>query len=197
MKNGSIRNITKKLLSDNWYTLYKFIFEYQKEDGDWERQEREVYDCGDASAILLYNVEKQTVILTRQFRMPTYQNENEQGDGMQIEVCAGLLDGDTPEYCSKKEALEETGYKLDNVTKIFDSYMVPGTVMQKVHFFIAPYSDAQKVAKGGGAEDESENIEILEYNFDKAFNMIETGEINDAKTIMLLQHAKIINLFKY
>ncbi|MBU2997897.1 NUDIX domain-containing protein [Cellulophaga baltica] len=196
MKNGNLRNITKKLLSDNWYKLYKYIFEYQREDGEWEKQEREVYDCGDAAATLLYNVEKQTVILTRQFRMPTYQNENQQGDGMQIEVCAGLLEGDAPDYCSKKEALEETGYKLDTVTKIFDSYMVPGTVMQKVHFFIASYTEAQKVTKGGGADDETENIEVLEYSFDKAFAMIASGEIKDAKTVMLLQHAKIVNLFE-
>ncbi|WP_298481139.1 NUDIX domain-containing protein [uncultured Maribacter sp.] len=194
MKYGKIKNITKKLLSDNWYTLNKFIFDYQREDGIWEKQEREVYDCGDAAAILLYNKNKRTVILTKQFRMPTFQNESESGDGMLVEVCAGLLDGDTPEVCIKKEALEETGYKLDTVTKVFESFMIPGTVMQKVHFFIAPYEENQKIGEGGGAEYETENIEVLEIPFEQAFNMIGNGEIKDGKSIMLLQHAKIEEL---
>tara|TARA_R110000796_G_scaffold35017_3_gene90091 strand:+ start:57568 stop:58185 length:618 start_codon:yes stop_codon:yes gene_type:complete len=194
LKNGKIKNATKSLLSDNWYRLYKYIFEYQKEDNSWEKQEREVYDCGNAAAILLYNVEKKTIILTRQFRMPTFQNENE--TGMLIEVCAGLLDGDLPEDCIKKETLEETGYLLNNVKPVFESYMVPGTVMQKVHFFIGSYDETMKVSSGGGAEHETENIEVLEYAFDHAFQMIANGEIKDAKTIMLLQYAKINELFK-
>lgn len=194
MKYGKVRKVTKKLLSDNWYTLNKFIFEYQREDSTWENQEREVYDCGDAAAILLYNTNKQTVILTKQFRMPAYQNASETGNGMLVEVCAGLLDGDTPEVCIKKETLEETGYKINSVTKVFQSFMVPGTVMQKVHFFVAEYSDNQKISEGGGADYETENIEVLELNFDAAFAMIASGEIKDGKTIMLLQHFKINQL---
>lgn len=197
MKYGKVKNLTKKLLSDNWYTLNKFVFDYQREDSTWENQEREVYDCGDAAAILLYNRDKQTVILTKQFRMPAYQNESETSDGMLVEVCAGLLDGDTPEVCIKKETLEETGYKIETVTKVFESFMVPGTVMQKVHFFVAEYDRNQKAGKGGGADHETENIEVLELNFDAAFAMIASGEIKDGKTIMLLQHAQINELLKF
>ena len=193
MKNGKVKDIKKKLLSNNWYTLNKFTFDYQKEDDTWEEQEREVYNCGDAIAILLYNQENKTVVLTKQFRMPVYQNE--EGSGMMVEVCAGLLDGDTPEVCAKKEALEETGYRLTEVEKIFEAYMVPGTVTQKVHFFIAKYNKAMRVSLGGGSENETENIEVLEYPFETAYKMIKTGEIIDAKSIMLLQQAKLNGLF--
>ena len=193
MKKAPIRNVKKELLSDNWYTLNKFTFDYEKEDGELERQEREVYNCGDAIAILLYNEENKTVILTKQFRMPVHQNEKT--TGMMIEVCAGLLDGDTPEVCAKKETLEETGYHLEKVEKIYEAYMVPGTVMQKVHYFLAKYTPEMRVTLGGGADYETENIEVLELPFETAFNMIETGEIIDGKTIMLLQHAKINKLF--
>jgi len=193
MKKAPIRNVKKELLSDNWYTLHKFTFDYEKEDGELERQEREVYNCGDAIAILLYNEENKTVILTKQFRMPVHQNEK--ATGMMIEVCAGLLDGDTPEVCAKKETLEETGYRLEEVEKIFEAYMVPGTVMQKVHYFVAKYTNEMRVTLGGGADYETENIEVLEFSFETAFKMIKTGEIKDAKTIMLLQYAKINGLF--
>jgi len=192
MKYGEVKNIVKKVLSTNWYTLNKFSFEYQKEDGDWEKQEREVYDCGDAAAILLYNPKKQTVILTKQFRMPVFQNDST--DGMMVEVCAGLLDGDTPEVCIKKEVLEETGYKIDAVEKVFESFMIPGTVMQKVHFFMAEYTEEQKVTEGGGAAYETENIEVLEVPFTKAFNWISSGAIKDGKSVMLLQHAKLMGV---
>ena len=196
MKYGSIKNLVKYLLSDNWYTLNKFIFEYQREDSTWEKQEREVYDCGDAAAVLLYNKEKQTVILTKQFRMPVFQNETGANDGLMVEVCAGLLDGDMPEVCIKKEILEETGYKINHVTKVFESFMIPGTVMQNVHFFVAEYSQNQKIAEGGGAEYETENIEVLELDFTKVYNWIAKGEIKDGKTIMLLQYARIENLLE-
>ncbi len=126
MKNGRIKNIEKEALSDNWYTLNNYSFEYKKEDGSWETQRRESYDCGDGAAILLYNSEMKTVVLTRQFRIPTYVNGNE--DGMMIEVCAGLLDGLSPEDCIKKEALEETGYKINEVQQVMVTYMCPGSV---------------------------------------------------------------------
>ncbi|MDL5512329.1 GDP-mannose pyrophosphatase NudK [Arenibacter sp. M-2] len=193
MKNGKVKNINKELLSDNWYRLEKLTFEYQKEDGSWETQSREAYDRGNGAAILLYNKKKKTVILTRQFRMPTYINGND--SGMMIEVCAGLLDGDHPEDCIKKETEEETGYKLDKVEKVFESYMSPGSVTEILHFFIGSYDEKMKIGEGGGSQEETENIEVLELDFGKAMEMIYTGEIKDAKTIMLLQYAKINGLF--
>ena len=193
MEKAPIRNVKKELLSDNQYTLNKFTFEYEKEDGELEKQEREVYDCGDAIAILLYNKENKTVILTKQFRIPVHHNEK--GTGMMIEVCAGLLDGDTPEVCAKKETLEETGYQVNKVEKIFEAYMVPGSVTQKVHFFIAEYTPEMRITLGGGSEYETENIEVMECTFEAALRMIETGEIKDGKTIMLLQYVKINSIF--
>jgi nudix-type nucleoside diphosphatase (YffH/AdpP family) len=193
MKNGRVRNIKRQLLSDNWYTLNKITFEYEREDGSWEAQSREAYDRGNGAAILLYNKKKMTVILTQQFRMPTYLNGND--SGMMIEVCAGLLDGDHPEDCIKKETEEETGYKLDKVEKVFESYMSPGSVTENLYFFIGSYEEKMKISDGGGARTETENIEVLELDFEKAMDMIRTGEIKDAKTIMLLQYAKINRLF--
>ncbi len=192
MKNGKVKNIKTDLLSDNWYTLNKITFDYQKEDGSWETQIREAYDRGNGAAILLYNPKKGNVVLTRQFRMPTYVNGNE--DGMMIEVCAGLLDGDHPVDCIKKEVEEETGYKIENVKKVFESYMSPGSVTEILHLFIGEYAADMKISEGGGAEDESENIEVLEMDFSEALKMIQTGEIRDAKTIMLLQYAQINRL---
>lgn len=193
MKSNKVRNINRELLSDNWYKLEKISFDYQKSDGNWETQSREAYDRGNGAAILLYNKRKATVILTKQFRMPTYINGND--SGMMIEVCAGLLDGDHPEDCIKKETEEETGYKLDHVEKVFESYMSPGSVTEILHFFIGSYEEKMKVSDGGGAEEETENIEVLELPFDKALAMMASGEIKDAKTIMLLQYAKIKGLF--
>jgi len=192
MPNSRIRNIKKQLLSDNWYTLNKFSFEYQKDDGGWEEQHREAYDRGNGAAILLYNRKKGTVILTRQFRMPTYVNGNE--DGMMIEACAGLLDGDNPEDCIRKETEEETGYKIENVERVFKTYMSPGSVTEILYLFIGEYEDRMKVGEGGGAEHETENIEVLEISFEKTLQMIASGEINDAKTIMLLQYAAMQRL---
>lgn len=191
--NSKIMNIEKKLLSDNWYTLNKYSFEYQKSNGEWERQEREAYDRGNGSTILLYNSSKGTVILTRQFRLPTYVNGN--ADGMLIETCAGLLDENNAVDCIKKEAEEETGYKIDKVKKIFEAYMSPGSVTEILYFFVAEYSDSMKVSSGGGLEHEQENIEVLELNFNDAYAMIGSGEIKDGKTIMLLQYAKLNQLF--
>ncbi len=187
-----VKNIEKILLSDNWYTLNKYSFDYQKPDGEWEGQEREVYDRGNGSTILLYNTQKASVILTRQFRLPTFVNGN--ASGMLVETCAGLLDRDNAEDCVKKEAEEETGYKIQKVKKIFESYMSPGSVTEILYFFVAEYSDAMKVSDGGGLAHEQENIEVLELDFNDAYAMIDTGEIMDGKTIMLLQYAKLNNL---
>ena len=181
-----------QLLSDNWGILTKVTYEYRNKSGELETHVREIYDRGNGSTILLYNKKQRTVILTRQFRLPTFLNGNP--NGMVIEACAGLLEGDTPENCAKKEALEETGYQLTKVRKIFESYMTPGADTEMLHFFVAEYTDAMKVTEGGGLDHEQEHIEVLELDFDKAFAMIETGDIKDAKTIMLLQYAKITSL---
>jgi len=192
MNNPRIRNLKTELLSDNWYTLRKVTFDYQKSNGEWETQSREAYDRGNGATILLYNRQQQTVVLTQQFRLPTYVNGND--SGMLIEACAGLLDEDNAEDCIKKETEEETGYRITKVQKIFESYMSPGSVTEVVYFFVAEYHKDMKVNAGGGLEHEQENIEVLELNFDEAFNMIYTGAIKDGKTIMLLQYAKIHNL---
>lgn len=192
MNNDRIKITETELLSDNWYVLNKVTFDYQKDDGEWETQQREAYDRGNGAAILLYNQQKGTIILTRQFRLPTYINGNE--DGMMIEVCAGILDKDKPEDCIRKETREETGYNVSKVKKVFESYMSPGSVTEILYFFVAEYTDEMKVAAGGGLAEEQENIEVLELSFMKAIEMMSNGEIKDAKTIMLLQYAQIHKL---
>lgn len=190
--NGKIRNMEVSVLSEDWATLQKVKFEYLNKDNNWEKQTREVYDRGNGAVVLLYNLERQTVVLTEQFRMATYLNKNE--NGMMIEACAGMLDENDPETAIKKEIEEETGYQLDKVEKIFECYMSPGAVTEILHFFIAPYSEKEKVSEGGGAEEETENIRVLEHTFPETLEMIKTGKIKDAKTILLLQYAQI-NLF--
>jgi GDP-mannose pyrophosphatase NudK len=187
-----VKNINIEVLSNNWYTLKKVTFEYLKKDGTWQIQYREAYDRGNGAAILLYNTESKTVILTRQFRMPSYLNGNE--SGMLIEACAGLLDEHDPEECIRRETEEETGYKVRDVKKVFEAYMSPGSVTEIVYHFVAEYSKDMKITEGGGLEHEQEDIEVLEIPFEKAYSMIETGEIRDGKTILLLQYAKINNL---
>lgn len=178
-----------EILSNNWYTLNKVTFNIQKKDGTFEQQSREAYDRGNGAVILLYNKDSQTVILTRQFRLPTFINGNE--SGMMIEACAGLLDNDNPEECIRRETEEETGYKISHIEKIFEAYMSPGSVTEILHFFIAEYTTEMKTGEGGGLDDEGENIEVLEFDFERALEMIDSGEIKDAKTIMLLQHIRI------
>ncbi|MCF2499852.1 GDP-mannose pyrophosphatase NudK [Dyadobacter chenhuakuii] len=192
MKNDRVRITSDEVLSNNWYTLKKYTFDYQRADGQWEKQSREAYDRGNGAVILLYNREKQTVLLTRQFRIPTYVNGNE--TGMLIEACAGLLDRDNPEDCIRRETEEETGYKINFVEKIFEAYMSPGSVTEILYFFVAEYSEDMKVSDGGGSAQEQENIEVLELPFGKALDMVKSGEIKDAKTIMLLQHAQLTQL---
>ena len=192
MTNPEIKIKETKLLSDNWYILNKVTFDYQKNDQSWITQQREVYDRGNGAAILLYNKAKRTIILTRQFRLPTYLNGNK--NGMLIEVCAGLLDQDEPEQCIIRETEEETGYRISKVQKIMETYMSPGAITEILYLFVGEYDDSMKVSDGGGLEHEQENIEVLEMSFDETYAMIETGELKDAKTIMLLQYAKINNL---
>lgn len=187
-----IRNLQTTVLSDNWYTLRKVTYDFLGRDGKWQAQSREAYDRGNGATILLYNKANQTVILTRQFRMPTYLNGN--ADGYLIETCAGLLDKDNPEDCIRKETEEETGYKITSVQKAFEAYMSPGSVTEILYFFTAEYTKDMKVSDGGGLAEETEHIEVLELPFTEALQMLKTGEIKDAKTMMLLQYAQINGL---
>jgi GDP-mannose pyrophosphatase NudK len=192
MPNNNVKIIKTEILSDNWYTLRKVTYDFLKKDGTWQTQSREAYDRGNGAVILLYNKELKTVILTRQFRLPTFINGNE--TGMLIEACAGLLDKDNPEDCIRRETEEETGYKISEVKKVFEAYMSPGSVTEMLYFFIAEYAQFMKITDGGGIAHEQEDIEVLELPVDDAMQMIETGEIKDAKTIMLLQYIKLKNL---
>lgn len=189
---NDIRILESKVLSDNWYILTKITYEYTKKDGTKHIQSRETYNRGNGAVILLYNTRQKTVILTKQFRLPTYINGNK--TGMLIEACAGLLDKDNAEDCIRRETEEETGYKITEVRKIFEAYMSPGSVTEILHFFIAEYTKEMKVGEGGGVEQEEENIEVLELDFDNAMKMTEQGEIKDGKTIMLLQYIKLNNI---
>jgi GDP-mannose pyrophosphatase NudK len=189
---NNVKVLKTEILSDNWYILKKLTYEYTKKDGSVQTQTREAYDRGNGATILLYNSAQGTVILTRQFRLPTYINGN--NDGMLIEACAGLLDKDNPEDCIRRETEEETGYKIKDVRKVFEAYMSPGSVTEILYFFIAEYSKEMKVADGGGVEHEEENIEVMEIGIDKAMAMVQTGEIKDGKTIMLLQYVKLNQL---
>lgn len=192
MNNPKVKIIGIKNLSNAHYKLDKVDFEYQTNNGNWQTQSRECYDRGDGAAILLYNPTKKTVILIKQFRIPSYLNGN--ATGMMIEVCAGMLDKDNPEECIIKEVEEETGFKISNPKKVFELYSTPGAVTEKIHYFIAEYSDDMKISEGGGLEEEHEEIEVLEINFETALSMVSKGEINDAKTVVLLQYAKLNNL---
>lgn len=192
MHNTNVQIEKTEILSDNWYTLKKVTFSIQKKDGSFQQQSREAYDRGNGAAILLYDKSTGNVILTRQFRLPTYINGN--SSGMMIEACAGLLDNDNPEECIKRETEEETGYKISHVEKIFEAYMSPGSVTEILHFFIGEYSEEMKVNDGGGLDDEGEDIEVLELSFEEALQMIEAGAIKDAKTIMLLQYLRLKNI---
>ena len=189
---NNIKILQNEILSDNWYTLKKITYEYLQSDGTWKKQTREAYDRGNGATILLYNKEQKTVILTKQFRLPTFINGNT--SGMLIEACAGLLDRDNPEDCIRRETEEETGYKISDVHKIFEAYMSPGSVTEMLYFFVAEYSASMKVHEGGGIEHEQENIEVLELPFSEAIHMVKNGDIRDAKTIMLLQYAQINEL---
>ena len=187
-----VKIISTEILSNNWYILNKVTYEYRKKDGSVLLQSREAYDRGNGATILLYNQQQRTVILTRQFRIPTYVNGNE--TGMLIETCAGLLDKDNPEDCIRRETEEETGYQITDVRKVYEAYMSPGSVTELVYFFIAAYEASMKVNEGGGVAHEEENIEVLELNIDEAIAMVANGAIKDGKTIILLQYLKLNGL---
>ncbi|QEM90498.1 GDP-mannose pyrophosphatase NudK [Kosakonia radicincitans] len=182
-----INVIKDKILSENYFVLRNITYELTRSNGEVIRHKREVYDRGNGATILLYNRDKKSVLLIRQFRVATWVNGNE--DGRLIESCAGLLDDDEPEVCIRKEAIEETGYQVGEVRKVFELYMSPGGVTELVHFFIAEYGDAQRVNNGGGVEDE--DIEVLEFPFSQALEMVASGEIRDGKAVILLQYLKL------
>lgn len=200
-KRADVRIIDSETLSDNWYNLKKYTFDLQRRDGEWQRQQREVYDRGNGATILLYNREKKTVILTRQFRFPVFINGHE--DDL-IEAAAGLLDNMDPESRIKAEAEEETGFQVSSVQKIFEAYMSPGSVTEKLYFYLAEYQPQDRTGAGGGIKAEGEDIDVLEMTLEEALRGIETGKIVDGKPsccfiILLLKalcrpRVKILNL---
>lgn len=181
-----VRVIESRVLSDDWYLLKKTVFEFRRADGSWQRQQRETYDRGNGATLLLYQPTSRRVVLTRQFRFPAFVNGH---DGMLVEAPAGLLDQATPEQRIRAEVEEETGYRVGEVRKVFEAFMSPGSVTEKLFFFIAEYDAASKVGAGGGIEAEGEDIEVIELPFEEALAMIRRGDIVDGKTIMLLQYA--------
>ncbi|GAB3605237.1 NUDIX domain-containing protein [Conyzicola nivalis] len=185
--NPRVRVTDVRLLSDNWYRLHTTTFDLQGDDGSWSTQSRETYDRGNGATILLYDVDRRTVLLTSQFRYPAYINGHP--GGMLIETAAGLLDDDDPETAIRREAIEETGHRVGEVTHVFDAFMSPGSVTERLHFYAAPYDAGTREHAGGGLADEGEHIDLVELGIDEALAMIDGGEIIDAKTIMLLQWA--------
>ncbi|RJF57761.1 GDP-mannose pyrophosphatase [Serratia inhibens] len=179
-----VRILETRVLSDDWYLLKKTTFDFLRRDGVWQRQSRETYDRGDGATILLFNRQAQKVVLTRQFRFPVFVNGH---DGMLIEAAAGLLDNASPEERIRAEAEEETGYRVQNVQKVFEAYMSPGSVTEKLHFFVGEYTAGNRVSEGGGVVAEGEDLEVIEMSLADALHAIRQGIIVDAKTIMLLQ----------
>ncbi len=186
-----VRVTNDRVLSRQRYTLKSVTFEWRRADGEWQTLTREVYDRGNAAAILPYNLAQRTVVLVRQFRFPPYINGY---DGLLIEVATGMLDDLQPDMRIRAEAEEETGYRLHDVHKVFEAFMSPGAVTEKIHFFVAEYEPGMRIGEGGGLAHEGEDIEVLELPIDDALAMIADGRIVDAKTIMLLQYAAL-NIF--
>ncbi|MBK1685216.1 GDP-mannose pyrophosphatase NudK [Rhodoferax fermentans] len=186
-----VRLLDAQVLSKDWYVLRKITFELRRRDGHWQRQSREAYDRGNGAALLLFDPRRSTVVLTRQFRLPTLINGN--ADGYLIEACAGLLDGDDPETCIRREAEEETGYQIRAPRKVFEAYMSPGSVTEKLHFFVADYRAEDRLHAGGGKADEGEDIEVIEMPLAEALDAIRSGQIQDGKTILLLQHVALMD----
>ena len=190
--NPRVRVTAEHLLCDDWGILKKTTFDYLRADGNWQTQSRETYDRGHGAALLLFNPQRRSVVLTRQFRLPVFVSGNH--DGNLIEACAGLLDGDDPLTCIQREAEEETGFAVRAPRKLFEAYMSPGSVTEKLHFFMAHYEASDRRNAGGGNAAEGEDIEVMELALDDALVMIQNGSIQDGKTIMLLQHAALHGL---
>ncbi|MBF4575567.1 NUDIX domain-containing protein [Frondihabitans sp. VKM Ac-2883] len=183
-----------EVTSDGWHVLRRTTFDIRGQDGERSTQQRETYDRGNGATILLYDPARQTILLTRQFRFPAYVNDHP--DGMLLETAAGLLDDDDPETAIRREASEELGVEVGELTHVFDAYMSPGSVTERVHFYAATYSPGDRTSAGGGVADEGEDIEIVELAFDDALEMIADGRILDGKTIMLLQWAALQNVIR-
>ncbi|WP_406458384.1 NUDIX domain-containing protein [Streptomyces sp. NBC_00876] len=192
--NARVRVRDVEVLSCDWYVLRRTTFDYRHSDGHWSREQRETYDRGDGATVLLHNVARRTVLLTRQFRLPAYVNGHP--DGMLIETAAGLLDGEAPEEAIRREAAEETGHTIGTPEPVFHVYMSPGSVTERLHFFAAPYEPVPPAAGAHGIAAEGEDIETVELPFDEALAWIRTGDIADAKTIMLLQWAALDGPFR-
>jgi nudix-type nucleoside diphosphatase (YffH/AdpP family) len=188
MPEDRVRIHQVETLSDDWFLLKKTTFDYRRSDGSWQRQTRETYDRGNGATILLYNRAQRTVLLVRQFRFPTYGNGH---DGFLIETAAGLLDRASPEERIKADVEEETGYRVGAVHKVFEAFMSPGSVTERLYFFVAEYDPASRAGDGGGIAEEGEDIEVLELPLERALQMIACGDIADGKTIMLLQYAAL------
>ncbi|WP_031426348.1 NUDIX domain-containing protein [Flavimarina sp. Hel_I_48] len=188
---NKLKNFNEKILSKGHFILKKVSFDYKNLNNEWEHQEREIFDRGHGAVVLLYNQQQQSIILTEQFRMPVYMTEKE--DAVMMEACAGMLDDNDPKTAIIKEIEEETGYRLkeDQITKIYKAYSSPGAVTEILHYFVAPYTRAQKVSGGGGSAEETENIIVHEMPFAKAIQLLSDGTIKDAKTIVLLQYAQL------
>jgi len=189
---NKIKDIVITTLSKGWATLNEVSFSYQMKNETWVTQKRESYDRGDGATALLYNKEKKTIILTKQFRISSFLNGN--ASGFVVETCAGMLDADQPKACILREIEEETGYRVHEVTPVFEAYSSPGALTEKLYYFIAEYTEAMKVNEGGGLDSEHEDIEVLELPFSEAIEMIKNGTIEDLKTIVLLQYAQINQL---
>lgn len=185
-----VKNVA--VLSDRRYQLKEVEFDYRRGNGEWQTQKREVFDRGHAATLLPYNIANRTVVLTRQFRLPAYLAGH---DDLLIEAAAGMLDDESPERRIRAEAEEEIGYRLNDVRKVFEAFMSPGALTEKLHFFVAEYDRSMRIGDGGGIADEGEDIEVLELSIDSALAMIADGRIVDAKTIMLLQYAAL-NIFR-
>lgn len=184
-----VKLLEVQVLSDNWYVLRKVTCSLRRRDGQWQTMSREAYDRGNGAALLLFDPRRSTVVLTRQFRLPAFLNGC--ADGLLIETCAGLLDGDDPETCIRREAEEETGYRVRQPRKVFEAYMSPGSVTEKLHLFVAEYEPGDRIRSGGGLEGEGEDIEVIEMPLADALAGIANGTIQDGKTIMLLQHVAL------
>ena len=190
--NDDIRILEQRVLAHDWYLLRKTTFEHRRRDGRLQVVSRETYDRGNGVALLLFNAARGTVILTRQFRFPAYVNGC--ADGLLVEACAGLLDGNDPLAAMRREAIEETGYAVQSPRKVFEAYMSPGSITEKLHFFVAAVDDTDRRHAGGGDEREGEDIEVLELPLARALAMVASGDIQDGKTIMLLQHAALVGM---
>ncbi|THD65729.1 NUDIX domain-containing protein [Robertkochia marina] len=190
--NSRIKDIREEILSKAWYTLKRYTYQWKTFKGPWQEQSREVYDRGNGAAVLMYNSNTKKVLLIKQFRMPTWVNGNK--NGLLLETPAGVLDSNDPEACMKREIEEETGYRVQHITPVFQTYMSPGAVTEILHFFTCDYSKATKVATGGGNEHETEDLFVEEYPFKEIRTMVNEGAIKDAKTLLLLQHGMLNGL---